>query len=170
MQRSGHYPTLDLVGSHALARSDSSSGSDSDTTSLGLQFKLPLYSGGSVTSKTKQAVLELEAAQSSLDQQRRAVNRQVRDAYRGVVASISTVKALKASTVSAQSALEATEAGFEVGTRTMVDVLTAQRDLFRAKSNYSSVRFNYILSGLQLKQAVGILSADDLNKVNEWLN
>ncbi|MEW7979348.1 MAG: TolC family outer membrane protein [Candidatus Sedimenticola endophacoides] len=170
LQRAGHYPTLDLVGSHALARSDSASGTDADTTSIGLQLRLPLYSGGAVSSKVRQAVLELEAAQGSLDQERRSVNRQVRDAYRGVLSSISTVEALKASTVSAQSALEATEAGFEVGTRTMVDVLTAQRDLYRAKSNYSSVRFNYILSGLRLKQAVGTLSAEDLDRINEWLD
>ncbi|MEW7977455.1 MAG: TolC family outer membrane protein [Candidatus Sedimenticola endophacoides] len=170
LQRAGHYPTLDLVGSHALARSDSASGTDADTTSIGLQLSLPLYSGGAVSSKVRQAMLELDAAQGSLDQERRSVNRQVRDAYRGVLSSISTVEALKAGTVSAQSALEATEAGFEVGTRTMVDVLTAQRDLYRAKSNYSSVRFNYILSGLRLKQAVGTLSAEDLGRINEWLD
>jgi len=171
VQRSGHYPTVDLVGSHSMDRTNSTStlSADADTSSIGVQFNLSLYAGGGVTSRTKQALLELEAAQSSLDQLRRSVNRQVRDAYRGVVASISTVEALKASTVSAQSALEATEAGFEVGTRTMVDVLNGQRDLYRAKSNYSTVRFNYILSGLQLKQAVGSLSAEDIAKVNEWL-
>ncbi|MES9962279.1 MAG: TolC family outer membrane protein [Candidatus Sedimenticola sp. 20ELBAFRAG] len=169
VQRSGHYPTLDLVGSHSLDRSSSSSGTDADTTSLGLQLNVPLYSGGSVSSKTRQAVFDLEAAQQNLDKQRRSVNRQVRDAYRGVLAGISTVEALKASTVSAQSALEATEAGFEVGTRTMVDVLNAQRDLFRARSNYSSVRYNYILSGLQLKQAAGTLAEKDLADVNSWL-
>jgi outer membrane protein len=104
-----------------------------------------------------------------MDKQRRSVNRTVRNAYRGVMSSISTVEALKASTVSAQSALEATEAGFEVGTRTMVDVLNAQRDLFRARSNYSKVRYDFILSGLQLKQATGTLSKEDLNQVNSWL-
>jgi len=171
VQRSGHYPTVDLVGSHSMDRTNSTStlSADTDTSSIGVQFNLSLYAGGGVTSRTRQALLELEAAQSSLDQLRRSVNRQVRDAYRGVVASISTVEALKASTVSAQSALEATEAGFEVGTRTMVDVLNGQRDLYRAKSNYSTVRFNYVLSGLQLKQAVGNLSAEDIAKVNEWL-
>ncbi|MET0085355.1 MAG: TolC family outer membrane protein [Sedimenticola sp.] len=169
VQNSGHYPSLDLVGSHSLDRSSSSAGTDADTTSLGVQLTVPLYSGGSVTSKTRQATYDLEAAQENLDKQRRSVNRQVRDAYRGVLAGISTVEALKASTVSAQSALEATEAGFEVGTRTMVDVLNAQRDLFRARSNFAAVRYNYILSGLQLKQAAGTLAEQDLADVNSWL-
>jgi len=97
------------------------------------------------------------------------VNRSVRDAYRGVMSSISRVEALKASTISAESALEATTAGFEVGTRTMVDVLNAQRDLFSARSNYAQVRYDFILNGLLLKQATGNLSIEDLKQVNSWL-
>jgi len=85
------------------------------------------------------------------------------------VASISAVQALKASTISTRSALEATEAGFEVGTRTMVDVLNAQRDLYQSLSNYSTVRYNYIMSGLRLKQAAGNVSADDLKRITVWL-
>lgn len=170
LQRSGHYPTVDLVGSHTLNRTLIDTGSENNTTNLSLQLNVPLYTGGAVTSKVGQAVLEHEAAQQSLDKERRSVNRQVRDAFRGVLTSISTVEALKASTISAQSALEATEAGFGVGTRTMVDVLNAQRDLFRAKSNYATVRYEYILSGLQLKQSTGTLTQDDLADVNSWLN
>lgn len=169
VQRSGYYPTLDLVGSHALDRNGSTSGSDVDTTTVGLQLNMPLYTGGAVDSRTRQARFDYQAAQENLDKQVRSVNRQVRDGYRGVLASISAVDALRASTVSAKSALDASEAGLEVGTRTMVDVLSAQRDLFRARSNYSTVRFNYILSGLKLKQAAGTLSKVDLEQVNEWL-
>ncbi len=169
VQDSGDSPTLDLVGSHALNVSSSASGVDAQTTTIGLQFNLPFYSGGAVDSRTRQARYEYEAAQQNLDLQRRSVNRTVRDAYRGVMSSISTVEALKASTISAQSALEATEAGFEVGTRTMVDVLNAQRDLFRARSNYSKVRYDFILNGLLLKQATGTLTEDDLKQVNGWL-
>ncbi|MEE9358182.1 TolC family outer membrane protein [Candidatus Vondammii sp. HM_W22] len=169
VQRSGYYPTVDLVGSHALDRNDSSFGSDADTTTIGLQLNMPLYTGGAVGSRTRQARFDYQAAQENMDKQVRSVNRQVRDGYRGVLASISAVDALKASTVSAKSALEATEAGLEVGTRTTVDVLSAQRDLFRALSNYSTVRFNYILSSLRLKQAAGSLSKTDLEQVNEWL-
>ena len=169
VQDSGDSPTVDLVGSHALNLSSSASGTDSQTTTVGLQLNVPLYTGGAVNSRTRQARFDYEATQQNMDKQRRSVNRTVRDAYRGVMSSISTVEALKASTISAQSALEATEAGFEVGTRTMVDVLNSQRDLFRARSNYSKVRYDFILSGLQLKQATGTLTKEDLMQVNSWL-
>lgn len=169
VQRSGHYPSLDLLGSHSRDRTTSPIGSDKNISSIGLQLTLPLYSGGAVTSRTRQARLDLEAAQGNLDKERRSVTRQVRNAYRGVLASISAVKALKASTISTRSALEATEAGFEVGTRTMVDVLNSQRDLYRALSNYAKVRYNYIMSGLKLKQAAGSVSMDDLKRIAVWL-
>lgn len=169
LKQAADAPTVDLVGSHALAVSGSSTGTDSHTTTIGVQLNMPLYNGGATDSQTRQARYDYQAAQENLDKQRRSVNRQVRDAYRGVVASISSVEALEASTISAQSALEATEAGFEVGTRTMVDVLNAQRDLFRARSNYSKVRYSYIVSGLQLKQAAGTLAVADLEQLNNWL-
>jgi len=169
VQDSGDSPTLDLVGSHALDVSSSENGTDAHTTVIGLQLNLPLYTGGAVSSRTRQARFDYEAAQQNLDQQRRSVNRSVRDAYRGVMSSISRVEALKASTISAQSALEATTAGFEVGTRTMVDVLNAQRDLFSARSNYAQVRYDFILNGLLLKQATGTLTSEDLQRVNSWL-
>jgi outer membrane protein len=169
VQQSGHLPSLDLVGSHTQNRYNGIGTSDTDTSSIGLQLTVPLYAGGAVNSRTRQARLELEASQESLDKERRSVTRQVRDAYRGVLASISAVKALKASTVSARSALEATEAGYEVGTRTIVDVLNSQRDLYRSLRNYANVRYNYVMSGLKLKQAAGIVSADDLNRIKPWL-
>lgn len=169
LQDSGDSPTLDLVGSHSLDVSNNENGTDLHTTVIGLQLNLPLYTGGAVNSRTRQARFDYEAAQQTLDQQRRSVNRSVRDAYRGVMSSISRVEALKASTISAQSALEATTAGFEVGTRTMVDVLNAQRDLFSARSNYAQVRYDFILNGLLLKQATGNLSTEDLKQVNGWL-
>lgn len=169
LQGSGHLPTLDLVGSHTLSRTGSPTGIDADTSSVGVELNLPLYAGGGVSSRVRQAGFDLEAAQENLDVTRRAVDRQVRDGYRGVVASISQVEALKAGIVSAQSALESSEAGLEVGTRTMVDVLSAQRDLYRARSNYANVRYNYVLNGLLLKQAAGSLGRDDLVQLNNWL-
>jgi len=169
LQQAGHFPTVELVGSHTLNRSSASSASDTDVSSIGLQLKVPLYLGGGVTSRTRQARFDFENAQEILDKQRRAINRQVRNAYRGVVSSISRVRALKATTVSAKSALEATEAGFEVGTRTMVDVLAEQRNLYRARRDYSRVRYDYILNGLRLKQMAGSLFQADLNKINMWL-
>ncbi len=170
LQRAGHYPTLAIVGSHTLSRSDAERASDSDTSSIGLQLNVPLYLGGGTTSRTRQARFDFEKAQQNLDRERRAVKRQVRNAYRGVVSSISRVKALKATTVSAKSALKATEAGLEVGTRTMVEVLAEQRNLYRARRDYSRVRYDYILNGLQLKLAAGSLSRADLEKIVPWLN
>ena len=170
LQRSGHYPTVELVGSHVLNRTAASGVSDRDTSIIGLQLNLPLYSGGGVTSRTRQAHYDFENAKENLDKERRAVKRQVRDAYRGMVSSISRVEALKATTISAKSALDATEAGFEVGTRTMVDVLAEQRNLYRARRDYSVARYEYILNGLRLKQASGGLTREILEKkVNPWL-
>ena len=169
VKRSGHYPTVDLVGSHGISRTSANNGSDLDTTSIGLQLALPLYAGGGVTASTEKAQLDFEAAQYGVEQQKRVVTRQVRDAYRGVIASISQVKALKATRVSSKSALEATEAGFEVGTRTIVDVLNSQRNLYSAIRDYSQARYNYIINGLLLKQAAGTLSVKDLEQVNQWL-
>lgn len=169
LQDAGGDLTLDLVGSHRLGLSNGPRGTDAHTTTIGLSLNLPLYTGGAVSSRTRQAQIDYRASQEALNKERRTVNRTVRDAYRRVLASISSVEALRASTVSAQSALEASEAGFEVGTRTMVDVLSAQGDLFRARSNYANVRYAYILSGLELKQAAGVLSKQDLEQVNDLL-
>jgi len=169
VKQSGHLPSLDLVGSHSRDRNSLSSGTDSNTSSIGLQLTVPLYAGGGVNSQTRQARYEMVASQENLDKERRSVTRQVRDAYRGVMASISSVKALKASTVSTRSALEATEAGYEVGTRTIVDVLNSQRDLYRSLKNYANVRYSYIMSGLKLKQAAGTVSEEDLKQIAAWL-
>jgi outer membrane protein len=170
VQRSGHYPTFDLVGSYGLNRTDSSTGTDYDRSQIGVQLAVPLYAGGGVKASTRQAQFDFETAQFNLEQQQRAVTRQVRDAYRGVIASISQVKALAATQVSAKSALEATEAGFEVGTRTIVDVLNSQRNLFSAMNDYAQARYNYIVNGLLLKQAAGTLTEEDIRRVNSWLS
>jgi outer membrane protein len=169
VQRAARSPQVDLVGNHSYSRSDGDYDSDSHDTSLGLQLSMPLWLGGSVSLATDQSRLRFDQAKDQLEQQQRSVSRQVRDAYRGVLAGISAVRALEAGVVSAQSALEATQAGFEVGTRTMVDVLNAERDLYSVKSNHAAARYQYVLAGLQLKQAAGILSEEDLAKINGWL-
>ncbi len=167
VQRSGHFPAVDMVGAYQLSRS--SEDRDVDTTSLGVQLAVPLYAGGGISAATRQARHNLTASQDVLDQQRRAVDRQVRDAYRGVESTISRVQALQATTVSAQSALDATTAGFDVGTRTLVDVLNSQRDLFDAQRNYALARYDYVLTILTLEQAAGTLDAEDVTRVNAWL-
>jgi len=136
---------------------------------VGLQLAWPLYTGGGVAAATRQARFQLEAAQEVLEQRRRAVQTQVRNAYRGVLASISRVQALEATVVSAQSALEATEAGFEVGTRTLVDVLNSQRELFRSKRDLAVSRYDYILNFLSLYQAAGTLNEENIQNSRVWL-
>jgi outer membrane protein len=172
ISKSGHYPTLDLVGGYNIKRSDmdqTTSMFDVNESSIGLSLELPIYSGGAVSATTRQSQANYRAAQQSLDQTRRAINRQVRDAFRGVLSSISQVEALKAATVSAQSALESTQAGYEVGTRTIVDVLNMQRSLFSSQRDYLNSRYGYILNGLALKSAAGTLSEADLQNVSGWL-
>ncbi len=169
VQTAGDSPRVSLVGSHEFDHTDYDYGNDTNTTAIGVQLELPLYTGGGVAAATRQARFQYQAALEALDKERRSVRRQVRDAYRGIEASISAVEALHAAIVSAESALEATQAGYEVGTRTMVDVLNAERDLYSARSKHASVRYSYILSRLQLKQAAGTLSEADLEQINSWL-
>ncbi len=170
LQRSGHYPTLDLVGSYGTQdSSDSRSGSRADAGVIGLQLNLPLYQGGGVNAAVRQARYDFQAAQDNLDAQRRSVNRTVKDAYRGVDTSISSVQSLAATVVSSKSALEATEAGYEVGTRTIIDVLNVQRNLFDSERNYARARYQYVLSGLLLKLGASTLSPEDIAAVNGML-
>lgn len=172
LQRSGHLPSLDLVGEKNYSSQSASSfggSSKAHQDTLSLRFNLPIFEGGNVLSKTREATHRLGQAMQNEEQQRRVVLRQSREAFNGVLSGISRVKALKQALVSGEQALTSTEAGYEVGTRTTVDVLNVRRDLFRAKSNYSSSRYDYILSSLRLKQAAGKLSRDDLVLINQWL-
>ena len=157
------------MGSYNLARTDAQFGSDSNDALIGVQLSLPLYTGGGVQAATRQARFQYQAAQEVLEQRRRAVQTQVRNAYRGALATMSRVEALEAAVVSATSALEATEAGFEVGTRTLVDVLNRQSELFRSRRDLAVTRYAYVLNLLALRQAAGTLSAEDVERANTWL-
>ena len=170
-RRSGHFPTLDVVASHSYSDSVDSPvfGTERTDNSISLQLNVPLYSGGYTSASTREAVAQHTQAQEQLEQARRSATRQAREAYLNVVAGISNVQARKQAVNSANTALEATQTGFEVGTRTAVDVLNAQRELFGARANYSSARYDYILSLLLLKQATGSLSIDDLQALNREL-
>lgn len=168
-QDAGDSPTLDLVGSYGVSGSNADAGTDAKDAVIGLQLAWPLYTSGGVAAATRQARFQLQAAQDVLEARRRAVQTQVRNAYRGVLASISRVQALEATRISGKSALEATEAGFEVGTRTLVDVLNSQRELFRAERDLAVSRYDYIINFLFLLQAAGTLSADNVANANAWL-
>lgn len=169
IQRSGHFPILDLQGAYGTQSSDSDFSTDGETGVIGFEVNIPIYQGGGVTSRTRQARYDYQASMESLDGTRREVNRSVRDAYRGIISSISRVKALKSTVVSFQSALESTEAGLEVGTRTMVDVLTVTSSLYEAERNYLRERYAYIINGLLLHQAASTLTPELLQKANGWL-
>ena len=169
IQESERYPTIDLAATLSRADSQANNGTDINTSRIGLQMSVPLYLGGSLASRIQQARYQHQATQEQLGQQQRAVDRQVRTAYRGIQTSIGRVNALQATQTSAQSALEATQAGFDAGTRTLVDVLNSQRDLYRAKRDYAQSRYNYVLNTLSLYQAAGTLTEDKLQSVNAWL-
>lgn len=169
-QKAGHYPTLDLQAQHSRNDSDAPTfGSEQEDNTLTLQLSVPLYQGGFTSSRVREAYYLYNRAQEQLESQRRATVSQTRQAYMNVVAGISQVKARAQAVASAQTALEATQAGYEVGTRTIVDVLAAQRELFRAKRDYAQARYDYILSTLNLKRAAGTLVADDIREINAWL-
>jgi outer membrane protein len=173
--KSGHYPTLKLTAS--LSNSDDSgtvSGSDFNypalnTTSVGLNLVVPIYSGGATSAAVKQAQANYVYASQDMEATHRSVVRQTRTSFSDVVALVSTLKALEQSVISAESALKATQAGFEVGTRTIVDVLNSTQNLFNAKRNLSNTRYDYILSMLTLKQSSGSLTGSDVEAVNSGL-
>jgi len=170
--QAGHLPQLDLNASHSY--SDSNGGSfgsrETEDRSISLQLSIPLYQGGATSSKVRAAQGRYQQALEAAEQQRRETIRQARDGYRGVLAAIKRVKALQQAVISAQSALTATEAGLEVGTRTTVDVLQSQRNVFRAQRDHARARYDYILNTLRLKQVSGQLQPADLQQVNRWLD
>ncbi len=168
-REAGHYPTLDLVANHNYTDTTELDGNEHENTSIGVQLSVPLLSGGLTTAQSREARALLAQAQESLEAQRRATEREVRSAYLGVTAGISQVKARLQALSSAQTALDATQAGFRVGTRTAVDVLNAQQVRYSAQSNYARARYDYLLATLRLKQAAGSLSEEDLALVNGWL-
>ena len=170
--KSGHLPQLDLTASHAYA--DSTGGDfgarETRDNSVTLQLTVPLYQGGGTSSRVRAAEGRYQQTLEQLEQQKRATDRHARDGYRSVLAAIKRVKALQQAVVSAQSALQATEAGLEVGTRTTVDVLNSRRNVYRAQRDLAQARYDYILNTLRLKQVTGQLQATDIEQVNRWLH
>lgn len=176
--RAGHYPEVDLVASRTRREQDSdvfSGGGqqqlsrDSETDSIGIEVTLPLFRGGATMSGTREARANFEAAQARMAEARRAVEQRTRNAFRGLESRISQVRSLQQAVESNEASVEAEEAGFEVGTRTTVDVLDALRDLFEAERDYANARFEYILNRLRLQEAAGTLTVEDVRLVNSWL-
>ena len=181
--RGGHLPTVDIVATHTetdisgtgtFAGRDgtpntSPTGTASTDDQIQIRFALPIFRGGSTSARVKEASYLHIAARERFERAARQAKRETRDAYLGVVSEIARVKALDQARASAQTALEASEAGFDVGTRTTVDVLIARRQLFIADVNYARSRYDYILNVLLLKQAAGTLGVNDVAEINTWL-
>ncbi len=179
----GHLPTLDLTASTGATKttySGSNTRSSEDLTNrygdshvgqsqIGLNFSLPIYSGGAVTSQVKQAQYNFVGASEQLESAHRSVVQNVRSSFNNVNASISAINALKQAVVSSQSSLDAMEAGYQVGTRTIVDVLEATSRLYQAKENLSKARYTYLINQLNIKSALGTLNESDLASLNSTL-
>lgn len=171
VQRAGHFPYLDVLGSHSYTNDAgiNANNEDSTTSRVLLQLTVPLYSGGGVMASTREAELLYEQSRQSLEAQNRNVQRQVSAAFLNVNASVSRVKALAQALISNESALAASEAGLEVGTRTTVDVLVTRRSVYAAKRDHSRARYDYVLNHLRLLEAAGSLSMADIEQVNGTL-
>ena len=169
-RKGGHYPTLGLAATYGVNDSDGgfSSGEVTDGT-VGLELKLPIFTGGLTTAQVSEARSLYEKALKEQERVKRSTVQQVRASYLNVLAGISRVSALKQALKSTQTAADAAQVGFEVGTRTAVDVLLALRETYRAQRDYSKARYDYILSTLRLKQAAGSISENDLKIINSWL-
>ncbi len=176
LAKSGHYPTLSLGASYGVSDNESvfNSGEPNNPGSLNSQsvsmvLSVPIYQGGRVSAGSQRARANYIVASENLELTYRQTVRQVRSSFNDVKASISTIRALEQSVVSAQSALQATEAGFDVGTRTIVDVLNSTRNLFDARRNLADARYNFIVAIVSLKQASGTLTQQDLIDINKVL-
>jgi outer membrane protein len=180
IERGGHYPEIDLVVSRGEFEDDGNftnaggltfpNDSDSDDTTIGVQFTLPIFSGGATSSRVRQAHYRHVAAKERLERTIRETERSTRDAYLGVNSEVARVQSLKQAVESAQTALQATEAGYEVGTRTSVDVLQARQRLFQSQTDYARSRYDYLLNVLRLQQAAGTLDSKGLTDINGLLS
>ena len=171
--RGGHYPTVDLVANYSDNQSNGGSfgvGSDNTNKSVGVQLNMPLFQGGATQSRWREAGANRERARQELENTRRNVALQTRQAYLGVVSGIAQVKALQQALTSSESVLEASKLGQEVGVRTNLDVLNAQQQLYATRRDLYQAEYNYLISQLRLKAAVGSLGEEDLNKANQALH
>lgn len=173
--RSGHYPTLNMVGimsgnsSSIAATGIVNTNTDTNSRSIGLQLAVPLYAGGSVNSQVRQAVALQEKARQDLESSRRTAALQARQSYLGVTNGMAQVRALEAALVSSQSSLDSNKLGYEVGVRINIDVLNAQQQLFSTKRDLSKARYDTLINGFKLKAAAGSLTEEDVARINALL-
>ena len=169
----GHQPTLDLVASHNYTSQSasqlSSAGSNITTNSVSLQFALPLYQGGAISSREREAAYNLARARQELENARRTAALATRQAYLAVINGIAQISALEQALVSSQSALQSNRLGYEVGVRINIDVLNAQQQLFSTRRDLAVARYNTITNLFRLKAAAGALREPDLEYVSQAL-
>ena len=178
-RKAGHAPTLDAVANYQKGDNDNLGfsnptpgvryGGDVEQRSIGLQLNIPIYSGGLTSSQVREAYQRLNQTEQQRESLRRQVVENTRNLHRAVNTDVEQVQARKQSIISNQSALEATEIGYQVGTRNIVDVLDAQRQLYTSVRDYNNTRYDYILDNLRLKQAAGTLSPQDLQDLTRYL-
>jgi outer membrane protein len=172
--RAQHLPTLDAFATASENGSGASSlggfASDIRATTVGVQLAVPLYQGGAITSRVREAIALEDRARQDLESARRAAEFSARQAFLGITSGTAQVRALEAALISTESQLSSTRLGQEVGVRTQVDVLNAQQLLFSARRDLAQSKYNYILSLLRLEAAIGELTETDLVAVNEWLD
>ncbi|MYL27648.1 MULTISPECIES: TolC family outer membrane protein [Halomonadaceae] len=186
--RSEHLPTLDLFARVQRQHQDNdfdlpatgAPGAPIPTnpmdeyprtdTTIGLSLNIPLYSGGGTQAGVRRVRAESEQAQRNLDTVRRNVRLDARSLFRRITTNIQTINAQRQTIVSRRSALDATRAGYEVGTRNIVEVLDAEQNYYVALRDYANARYDYVLNTLRLKQVAGTLSPQDLQGLDRWLS
>ncbi|TMH60267.1 MAG: TolC family outer membrane protein [Betaproteobacteria bacterium] len=177
-QRAGHYPTLDLVANFnqsyagatpSVASSVSSIANDSHSALIGVQLNVPLYLGGLIDSRVRQAVANQEKARQDLETARRSAQLSAQTAFNGVSSGVAQVTAFEQAVRSAQVSYDSTKLGLEVGVRTNLDVLNQQQQVFQTRFNLAQSYYNFVINGLRLKQAVGTLSDPDVDELNRAL-
>jgi len=174
-QRAGHYPTVDLVASRGSSSSGVNpslpalGGSDTNSTVVGLQLNIPIYAGGAISSRNREAVAMREKARADLDNVRRNAALGARQAYLGVTSGLAQVKALEQALISSQSALDSNKLGYDVGVRVNMDVLNAQQQFYSTRRDLAKARLDTLTAQLSLKAAAGVLSETDVVAVNSLL-
>ena len=172
-QRAGHYPTLDLVAtrgrSSLTGNTTTVAANDSNSSTIGLQLAIPIFAGGGVVSRDREAVALKEKAAGDLENARRTAALSARQSYLAVTSGLAQVKAYEAALTSSQSALDSNKLGYEVGVRINIDVLNAQSQLFDTRQKLAKARLDTLVALLKLKAAAGSLGEDDVAAINALL-
>lgn len=169
ISQDGHLPTLSINGQKNVGESSGFDPSEYERTLVSLQLNVPIFAGGSTQAGVRVSRSLYQQRLAELEGTRRQVERRTRDAYQGVIAGVARVKARKQAVLSNTTALEAADVGLEVGTRTAVDALNAQRELYSAQRDYARARYDYLLNVLRLKSAAGQLTPNDLTEIDKLL-